>query len=52
MVDTPLDAFTFRRIGADELRRPAPRSRPSGNPVTGPSASVPGNPPTPAPKHR
>ena len=52
MEPTPLDAFLLRRIADADLRRPAPRARPSADPVTGPSASVPGNPPVPAPKPR
>ena len=51
MEPTPLDAFLLRRIADADLRRPAPRARPA-DPVTGPSASVPGNPPVPAPKPR
>ena len=46
MGSNPLD--TFRRKGEADERRPAPRSRPDANPVTGPYASAPGN-PVPAP---
>jgi hypothetical protein len=49
---TPLDTFLLRRISDADLRRPAPRSRPPADPVTGPSAAVPGNPLPPAPKQR
>lgn len=50
--DAPLAAFLLRRLTDADLRRPAPSARPSANPVTGPSASVPGNPPVPAPRDR
>ena len=52
MDPTPLDTFLLRRISEADERRPAPRSRPESNPVTGPSASAPGNPVPPAPKSR
>ena len=52
MDTTPLDTFLLRRISDADLRRPAPGGRPSADPVTGPSASAPGNPAAPAPKQR
>ena len=52
MTLSPLDTFLLRRISEADLRRPAPRQRPEANPVTGPSAAVPGNPPPPSPKQR
>lgn len=48
----PSDTFLPHRAGEGDLRRPAPRRRPDADPVTGPSASVPGNPLPPAPKQR
>jgi hypothetical protein len=50
--NTPLAAFLLRRITDAERRRPTPPARPSADPVTGPSTSVPGNPPVPAPRDR
>ena len=50
--NTPRAGFRLRRITGADLRRPAPPARPSADPVTGPSASAPGNPPVPAPRDR
>jgi hypothetical protein len=50
--NTPLAVFLLRRITDADLRRPAPKARPSANPVTGPSAADPGNPAVPAPRDR